>query len=183
MFRRLYKALDWLLCTSAPFLLGCMAAAIMLEIALREVLSPALNNPSWISSISSPLNTLSQTLLVWTGLLGSSVALKHRAHLGVDALVRLYPKGVRRFLDKGAIVLIATFSLAVCIYGGATLCEGAIRRGSVVPGFEDVNRAWFYSVLVICGVANLVYCIGHFVSGPQEDDTPDHSLEVVETAE
>jgi hypothetical protein len=42
----------------------------------------------WVAEVSAPLNTMSQTLLVWIGILGSSLAFRQRAHLGMDALVR-----------------------------------------------------------------------------------------------
>lgn len=161
MLKRTFRFLDTAFCVSAPILLACMVIAIILEISLREIASPLLGNPKWISTLSSPINTLSQTLLVWTGLIGGSVALKHRAHLGVDALTTHYPAKVRFWLDRFSIVLVGVFSAAVCIYGGAILCQGSIRRGSVMPGFENINRAWFYSVLILAGLGNLAYCVWH----------------------
>jgi hypothetical protein len=33
-----------------------------------------------------------------------------------------------------------------------------------MPGIESVNRGWFYLVLVIAGVLNLIYCVYHFAN-------------------
>jgi len=115
-----------------------------------------------VSRLSSPINTASQTLLVWIGILGGSLAYRRRAHLGVDALVRCYPPKVRLFLDYLSTVLVGLFSIAVFTVGGYLVCERAFSTGSKMPGFETFNRGWFYSVLLIAGVSNLLYCIHHF---------------------
>ncbi len=180
---RLFTALDKAFCAFVPVLLACMAVAIVLEISLREMISPLFGNPGWISTLSSPLNTMSQTLLVWTGLLGSSVAVKHRAHLGVDVLTRAYPPRVAVWVDRISIVIIALFSLVVCVYGGWAICAAAIKRGSVMPGFENVNRAWFYSVLVIGGLANTVYCVLHLATGRVAGEHTEGGRRPVEAAE
>ncbi len=118
---------------------------------------------SLVAKASSPLNTASQTLLVWIGILGSALAFRKRAHLGVDALVRIYPRRVRLLLDHLSTALVGLFSLAVLVAGGYGVCQRAFSLGSKMPGLEMVNRGWFYLVLVITGLLNLSYCVYHFV--------------------
>ncbi len=127
--------------------------------SLRNALGGVM---SFVANVSAPVNTASQTLLVWIGILGSALALRYRSHLGVDALVRLYPPKVRFILDYISTTLIALFSLTVLVMGGYLVCYKAFSLGSKMPGFELLNRGWFYLVLIITGVLNLVYCIYHF---------------------
>ena len=160
---RAYRILDRALTVVLLFLVVMMVLSITSEILLREAVQAALQRvfaepPSWIAYVSAPLNVMSQTLLVWVGILGSALALRYRAHIGVDSLVRLYPPKLRLVMDRLATVLIALFSLAVLVYGGSMVCITALKSGSRVPGFERLNMAWFYAVLPITGVLNLAYC-------------------------
>jgi len=116
----------------------------------------------FVANASSPVNTASQTLLVWIGILGSALAFRLRAHLGVDALVRLYPRKVRLALDYISTALVGLFSFFIFVIGGYMVCYRAFSMGSKMPGFEILNRGWFYLVLILTGLLNLLYCIYHF---------------------
>ncbi len=115
-----------------------------------------------VANLSAPVNTSSQTLLIWIGILGSALAFRMRAHLGVDALVRMYPPKVRLVLDYISTFLIGVFSLTVLVIGGFLVSYRAFSLGSKMPGFEHLNRGWFYLVLIITGILNLIYCFYHF---------------------
>lgn len=164
--RQFYNVLDKVLATLLMLLLVLMVVSITSEIVLREIVQPILqraftNPPAWISEFSGPLNTLSQVLLVWVGILGSALALKLRAHIGVDVLVRLYPRRVQLVFDYVSTALVAIFSLGVLLYGGYRVCATAFAYGYGMPGFAALNRGWFYLVLPIAGVLGLIYCVYH----------------------
>jgi TRAP-type C4-dicarboxylate transport system permease small subunit len=178
-----YSWLDRLLTWFLIALVVLMVFSITAEIVLNAIIQPSVSflmatqdhqddSTSFaflqgvmngVAKASSPVNTASQTLLVWIGILGSSLALRYRAHLGVDALVRLYPPKIRLILDYVSTVLVGLFSLAVLLAGGYMVCERAFSLGSKMPGFEAFNRGWFYLVLVITGVLNLLYCVYHLM--------------------
>ncbi len=109
-----------------------------------------------------PLMVSSTILLVWLGLLGGALAVRRRAHLGVDALVQLYPRRVRFALDYFSTALLAVFSLGVMVWGGYQVCAKAVETHSMTPGLESFNRAWFYAALPIAGALNFIYCIHAF---------------------
>lgn len=132
---------------------------------------------SLVASASAPVNTASQTILVWIGILGSALALRHRAHLGVDAVVRFYPAMARRWLDYLSTILIALFSLAVFVIGGVQVCINAFQSGSRMPGIEFLNHGWFYLVLCITGVLNLIYCAYHLKHPIAIEETGDQAEE------
>ncbi|MBN2330054.1 MAG: TRAP transporter small permease subunit [Candidatus Omnitrophica bacterium] len=183
-YDRLDAALTWVLIG----LTAAMVFSITGEIVLNAVIQPAASSclsfldggaaaqddasllrrclegvMSFVANASSPVNTASQTLLVWIGILGSALAFRYRAHLGVDALVRVYPPRIRLWLDYAATALVGIFSLAVLVVGGYLVCSRSFSMGSKMPGFEFMNRGWFYLVLVITGVLNLIYCVHHFL--------------------
>ena len=187
--RRFYDILDKSLTTVLQVLVVAMVLSITAEIVLNAIVQPIAGNMlnsygadqnevsdvdeksgvvkmlegvmSFVAKASSPINTASQTLLVWIGILGSALAFRMRSHLGVDALVRLYPPKVRLILDYISTALVGLFSLAVLAVGGYMVSARAFSFGSKMPGIENVNRGWFYLVLVITGALNLLYCIYH----------------------
>lgn len=177
ILQRFFHRLDQTVSVILVILVVMMVISITTEIVLNALVQPLagylLQSPSsWdvvlknvmktVSLLSSPVNTLSQTLLVWVGILGSAYALKQREHLGVDALVRLYPTPVRFWLDRLTTLLVAVFSIVVLIVGGFNVAYGAFERGFKMPGIEWLNQGWFYLVLVITGILNLLYCIHHW---------------------
>lgn len=186
--QKLVSILDKILTVFLQVLVVLMVLCITAEIVLNAMVQPivsgwivdieasgeASGEPSafmpylqsimgWIAELSSPINTASQTLLVWIGILGSALALRYRSHLGVDALVRVYPPKIKLYLDYLSTLLIALFSLCVLTIGGYIVCQNAFMRGDKMPGIEELNRGWFYLVLLITGVINLIYCIYHFM--------------------
>lgn len=172
-----FQRLDRFVSVVLVILVVLMVFSITTEIVLNALVQPLagylLQKPtSWdsvlqsimktISLMSSPVNTLSQTLLVWLGILGSSYALKQREHLGVDALVRIYPDAMRFWLDRISTLCIALFSSTVLLIGGFQVTYGAFDRGFKMPGIEWLNQGWFYLVLILTGILNLLYCIHHW---------------------
>ncbi len=159
----------------------CVTGEILLNGAIQPILSSAVASLSrkgissgalpslleWgldvVAASSAPINTASQTLLVWVGILGSTLALRRRAHLGVDALVRYYPYKVRVVLDYISTTLVGLFSLFVLVIGGYLVCSRAFEMGSKMPGIQALNRGWFYIVLVLAGALNLAYCLHHLI--------------------
>ena len=188
---RLYAGLDRLVTGVLVVLVVAMAGSITLEIVLNAGVQPILGRliraaaargaapapvllrlNEAVAAASAPVNTASQSLLVWVGILGSALALRRRAHLGVDALVRVYPRRARLALDRASTAVVGLFSLGVLVVGGAKVCQQAIATGSRMPGFEALNTAWFYSVLVVTGLLNLVYCFHHLRHPVAAGETP-----------
>lgn len=182
LFERFYGALDRCLTVVLLVLVVAMVLSITTEILLNALVQPAATaalraledgagSPGLegflrgvvgvVADISAPVNTASQTLLVWIGILGSALAFRMRAHLGVDALVRVYPPKARLFLDHLSTALVGAFSLVILVVGGWM----AFRKGlgSDMPGLAMLDQGWFYLVLVITGLLNLLYCVYHFV--------------------
>ena len=157
---------------------GEQEADATIDAASRPLLARTLAGMTTrIGRISAPINVASQTLLVWIGILGSALAFRARAHLGVDALVRVYPPRVRLALDYASTALVGLFSLIILLVGGVLVTQTAFSRGYLMPGMEFLNRGWFYLCLPLAGALNLFYCVHHLrhpkpvgedeISGPE----------------
>lgn len=131
-----------------------------------------------ISRLSSPINTISQTLMVWVGLLGTPLAFRHRAHLGVDALVRMYPRRVQLALDIVSTLLVAFFSAVVLVWGGWRTTSSVFASGTAMVGLEFLNRGWFYTVLFIAGGLNLLYAVHHLLHPVDFESESEEQLSV-----
>jgi len=60
---------------------------------------------------------LSQLLFIWISMIGADLALKNKAHMGVDLLVKQFPKNFQRFLIIFTYILCILFLLFIGIWG------------------------------------------------------------------
>lgn len=60
---------------------------------------------------------LAQLLFIWLCFIGAARAMRERAHLGVDFLVRLFPFGTRRVIETGLALLFIAFLLVLATEG------------------------------------------------------------------
>jgi TRAP-type C4-dicarboxylate transport system permease small subunit len=64
---------------------------------------------------------LAQLLFIWVCMFGADAALKNKAHVGVDMLVRLFPARLQRAVSLVTHLLCLAF-LSFLVYWGAALC-------------------------------------------------------------
>jgi TRAP-type C4-dicarboxylate transport system permease small subunit len=102
------KRIDGVVEKVEGWVLVAMLAAMMfvaaLQVVLRNVFSSAL---SWGDG-------LTRALVLWTGFVGASLAVRQGRYLNIDALSRLLSERVRRW-SRGAIYV---FALVVCFFLG-----------------------------------------------------------------
>lgn len=70
---------------------------------------------------------LSQLLFIWISMIGADVVLKNKAHMGVDLIVRLFPRTVQNLLLLFSYSLCTGF-LGFVIYWGIKLCISNFAR-------------------------------------------------------
>lgn len=68
-----------------------------------------------------------QLLFVWISMLGADLALKKKAHMGVDLLVRKFPVKMQKMLALGSYLLCVAF-LVFVTYWGVSLCISNVLR-------------------------------------------------------
>lgn len=60
---------------------------------------------------------LAQLLFVWVSFLGADLALRRRAHIGIDYLVKRLPPRPRALLDVALVLLVVVFLLVMVVLG------------------------------------------------------------------
>lgn len=64
---------------------------------------------------------LAQLLFIWVCMLGADAAMKNKAHVGMDMIVRAFPVKLQKMITFGTYILCLCF-LVFCAYYGFTLC-------------------------------------------------------------
>jgi len=102
--------------------------ALMVMISFSQVIARHVFHAGWGGALE-----LTQVLFAWLILFGMSYGIKVGSHLGVDALIRTFPKPVFRFF--------ALFGAATCVVYGVTLFSA---EWLTIFGVESKGGAWFY---------------------------------------
>lgn len=125
-------------------------AVLVLDVAWQVFSRYVLRSPSsWTEELAT-------FLMIWVGLLGSSVALNRGSHLGIDYLVlKLSPRG-RLYTELFVFFSIAVFSLLVLVIGGIGLVVIIIRSGQVSPAL-GLKMGYVYLALPISGFFLVLY--------------------------
>jgi len=89
MFLLFKKAVDRIVDFFAVSLLVLMVGACFYQVTARYVFS---NPPDWTEEVA-------RYAFVWITFLGGAIACRGEAHLGVDALVNLFPKKVQQAIS------------------------------------------------------------------------------------
>lgn len=102
--------------------------ALMVFISFSQVIARYVFNEGWGGALE-----LTQVLFAWLILFGMSYGVKVGSHLGVDALIRTFPKPVFRFFSL--------FGAFICVLYGLTLFSA---EWLTIFGLESKGGAWFY---------------------------------------
>ncbi|MCL6702417.1 TRAP transporter small permease [Pseudomonas sp. T1.Ur] len=152
-----FKLLKWLIVL-------CMVAMIVLVFG-NVVLRYAFNSGISVSE------ELSRWFFVWMIFLGALVALKDRAHLGMNSLVkRLPPAGKRVCLVIGHLMMLYICGLIVI----GSWQQAVINLNVVAPA-SGLSMALFYAAGLVFGVsatAILVYELYLALFGKLRDEEP-----------
>jgi len=101
---------------------------------------------------------LARVLLIWVGLLGSSVAFGIKGHLGVDALVVRMAPGARRLLAVLVHLVVIFFAASVLIGGGSQLVRETFRLEQQMIAIP-IPKAWVYMAIPISGVFTILFSL------------------------
>lgn len=84
-----------------------------------------------------------QLLFVWMSMIGADVALKYKAHIGVDLLVKRLPAKVQKIIEMLTYILASVF-IGFVIYWGATLCINNVLRQ-----YQTLHISYSYSTAAV----------------------------------
>lgn len=111
-----------------------------------------------LNSPSSYTEELATYLLIWISLLGAAYALRVRAHLGIDVLVRRLRIGRQRMMRHAAYLVVIVFSLVALVFGGSWLVYVTLDLNQLSAAFQ-VPIGYVYLVLPLSGLLMTYYSV------------------------
>jgi C4-dicarboxylate transporter DctQ subunit len=154
---RFSKTLELIENTIVTAALGIMIVVIFLQIVLRY--SSAMELP-FLGGLMDHLRDVAQSVLpwseevarfsmIWAVFVGAGMGAKTGVHVGVDAVVRLFPPAAMKY----AVIFSGLCSTAFCL---ALTCLGAVllsimwETGQVSPALE-IPMVWAYLAVPVGG--------------------------------
>ncbi len=146
------RLLRFLLVDLVEFVLVCLMLALCADIFVgvfsRYVVGRTM---PWYDEVA-------RYLFIWMAFAGAAVAVRRRAHFGVNVLVaRLSAAGQRaaRFLCWGLVMAYAVFITVQ----GLRIIEGVSVQKSPALG---LTLSWVFLAIPVHGILTLLYAAGHF---------------------
>lgn len=152
MLLKIKRTLDWLLEAGLAAAMATMALAVIWQVFTRFV----IHHPS------SWTEELAIFLLIWIGLLGSAVALRRKAHLGIDVVVNRFPSRARHLSAVFVYLCVILFSVSVLVYGGSRMVAVVLMNRQVSPAL-GIQMGYVYLALPISGLFITLYGIEFIV--------------------
>ena len=146
--RRISKFLDFVQnCTEYLlfFLVGAMVAIVFAQVVFRFVLRASL---PWSEEAS-------RYIMVWLSMLGASIGLRRKGHIGVEALTMLFPKTLQRATSVFGSLVTVFFCCGLIFYGVRLL---RVVYAQESPAME-ISMALPYGALVAGGALMLFYAL------------------------
>lgn len=136
------------------FLAGVSFAAMVILTCWQVFTRYILKNPSpWSEELVS-------YLFAWMALIGASVVTGERGHMNIPIVVdKMGDKSKKVFLIIAEIIAFL-FSAVILVYGGVKITSLAMGQLTSSLG---VAIGWFYIVLPLCGVLNMIYSLFNVV--------------------
>jgi len=143
------------------FLVALAMAVLVLDVSWQVFTRFVLHHPSsWTEELAT-------FLMIWVGLLGASVALNRKAHLGVDYFVGRLSPGKRAGCKVVAFACVMLFSLFVLMIGGTQLVYVTLMRQQVSPALQ-IKMGYVYLALPISGFFLVLYSLEFLVESIRE---------------
>ena len=141
------------------FFIGFLLAVIVI-IVFGNVLSRYVLNVSlaWSEEVS-------RTLFIWMAFLGAITAYINNEHLGLDIVVKIFPKKITQLLIIIADIVVF-FALAIVLKGGIDMTVDSFESGwvsSAVP----IPYGYIYLVVPISAALMLIECTLKFINDIQ----------------
>ena len=138
MTARLLRLADRLVEIAAGLVLLAMLGVIVLGVATRALGDPLV----WTDE-------LARILMVWTALLGWSIAARRRGHIRIGLVIERLPEGARRALETVLQLAVLAFGAGIAWHGVALVERNLDIEAVSMP----LPAAILYVPLVLCGAA------------------------------
>ncbi|MGI6225933.1 MAG: TRAP transporter small permease [Peptococcales bacterium] len=132
---------------SVTFLYLIMIVVIFLQVIFRFVIKASL---PWSEE-------LARYIMAWAVFIGSSIAAKEGAHLGIDSLVTRLPKKMKRYTELIVLALSALFSI-ILIYLAILVIQFLMKTGQKTPAMMIPMWIAYFSVFFGAILMSIRYC-------------------------
>lgn len=126
-------------------LVGFMVVVVFLQVIFRFILHASL---PWSEEAS-------RYIMIWIALLGASVGLRHKAHIGVEALFNYLGTAKRRLFSL-LIGFVQVYFFCAMIFYACNILKVVIKQKS--PAME-ISMGLPYSSLIVGGGLMLLYSV------------------------
>ncbi|HEC93323.1 MAG TPA: TRAP transporter small permease [Candidatus Atribacteria bacterium] len=127
------------------FLSGALVFFISIEVFFRYIIRNALSWPEEVSGFC----------FVWLTMLGATICMYKKSHVGVSILVDKFPSVLQGFFKIIVYSMIIWFSYLM-------LSKGILLLKIVSQQFSpaaQINMAWEYSAIPVTGIIFILYCL------------------------
>ena len=147
--RRRLRALNRALVSFETYTVGALVVAVAAVVLLQVLMRYLFAYPNPWSEEASRFG------LIWTSLLGASLAVEHRAHFGFDQLTRGLGPRARRAVEAFAHAVVLAFALLL-IASGAALVHLTLGERSSALGLPV---ALVYAAAPVSGALMVVHML------------------------
>ncbi|MDR1621841.1 MAG: TRAP transporter small permease [Synergistaceae bacterium] len=147
------KTLNLLQFSTEYVLFSMMAAMVVIvfaQVIFRFVLRASL---PWSEEAA-------RYIMAWISMLGASIGIRRKGHIGVEALVMLLPAAFKRVVAALMTLVASGFFSGMVVYG-VKICKVVAAQES--PAME-ISMAVPYSSLVAGGFLMLLYSLEEFLT-------------------
>jgi len=130
------------------------AGLVMVAVVIAGTVARYVFNAPLIWSEAS-----ARYLMIWIGLVGASVALRHGDHIAIDAVRTRLPRVLRHVGDLAVAVLVAWFLWVMTIEGWSAAMRGASQTAPAL----GVSMFWPLAAVPVAGALILVQHVLHTV--------------------
>jgi len=150
------KKIKFVLDRSLEVLVTVSMAVLVIDVVWQVFTRYVMKSPStWTEELAT-------FLMIWVGLLGSSVALNRGAHLGIDYFVAKLPQKKRLYVELFIFLSIAIFSLLVLCVGGSQLVRITLANGQVSAAL-GLKMGYVYLAIPVSGFFLVIYSVEFFI--------------------
>jgi len=155
LFRRFLEKMETVQKALCSFFLGVIVVVISLEILLRNF---------WGVNLQWALD-LSALLMVWICFIGASMVYWRKGHIGIGALVNLFPKPLQKITNLSMSLIIGAGFVVLMIRAASLM---AVQHGQEIVSLGLSRSILSFPVVLGTGLMILasVYLIFEEILGP-----------------
>jgi TRAP-type C4-dicarboxylate transport system permease small subunit len=132
-----------------------IVSGMVLDVLWQVFTRLILKNPAvWTEETST-------ILLMWTGILGASLAYGKKAHVSMEYFAQKLSVQNGKILDLVVTLLVAVFAFYVMLIGGIRYIVTTFQTGQTSPTL-GIKTGYFYLCLPISAFFMLTYCVEFF---------------------